>query len=204
MDMIAPVVRPGSTIVDAPCGGGVISLWLARAFPFCRFELCDLSEAAVAAARRRLAGRGDVRRGDVRALDARAADELWVLVNSWFLLDDPVGLVRSKRARFSHLVVLCDDVESDNYRAFCARNPGFDGGLNRNAQTVADLVTSVEGCGYRLLRSEPLTFIPLYAFGSSPVWTTLFPLFDGMARRRGSRPGYWAGLFERTNHSPHS
>jgi hypothetical protein len=201
--MVAPIVRPGSTVVDAPCGGGVIALWLSRAFPACRFELRDLSEPAVAAARRRLSGRdADVRVDDVRNLDAGPGDDLWLLVNSWFLLDDPAGLVRAKRARFSHLVVLCDDVESENYRAFLESHPGFEGGTNRNAARIEDLVATIEGCGYRLVGSEPLSFVPLYAWGESLATTTFFTFLDGLARRRGARPGYWAGVFERTPGPP--
>ncbi len=201
-DMISPVLVPGATIVDAPCGGGVIAFRLARSFPGCRLELRDISGAATEAAIHRLRGRADVRRGDVRDLDATPGHDLWILVNSWFLLDDPDSLVRSKRVRFAHLLVLCDDVESENYRAFCARHPEFHGGLNRNAQPVDELIARVEGTGYRLIHSRPLGFIPLHARNESLAASLLFSACEGVARRRGARPGYWAGLFERTADDP--
>jgi release factor glutamine methyltransferase len=59
------LARPASIVVDLCCGSGAVGLAVATTVPGIRLSACDIDPAAVACARRNLAGIGEVFEGDL-------------------------------------------------------------------------------------------------------------------------------------------
>jgi len=98
LDTLVPRLCASAEVLDIGCGAGSTSLALAEARPDARVTGLDLSEALVAAARERAAGRAGFEVGDASTWtrpDARRFDAL-VSRHGVMFFDDPV-------AAFAHL-----------------------------------------------------------------------------------------------------
>jgi SAM-dependent methyltransferase len=98
LETLLPLLPPEPSVLDIGCGAGSTSLALADARPDARVTGLDLSDALIAAARERSAGRAEFEVGDASAwtpADNRRFDALFSRHGIMFF-DDPV-------AAFAHI-----------------------------------------------------------------------------------------------------
>lgn len=188
--------HPGKvTLIDAPCGEGIISYWIMRSFPDCGLELVDRDEQVLVNAKK-IVPAGQIIRSDLRCLDNRRGDDIWLLINSLFLLPNPEEIVNRMHPRASLIVGIFPDLEHPNYRCFARNNPEF-----QNPHAMSPLETSefFERCGYHLTQQISLTSIPYHCIR--------IPRLNGLLRRlflplepffSKTRGAYWLGVFERS------
>lgn len=188
-------LSPDATIVDAPCGEGLISYWLARAFPGNKFELVDQSGSAMTVAGRLLPGARLIR-GDLYDQDMKEGSDVWLLINSLFLLPEPERIVRRMRSRASSIVGIFPYLEHSNYRCFMQDNPDFS---NTSAMSQKETLAFFERCGYSTLTCFPLTPVPYHCMR--------VPFLNGILRRLyllldpvypAEKGAYWLGVFNRS------
>jgi release factor glutamine methyltransferase len=101
-------VSPGSTVVDLCCGSGALGAALAAATPGIHLFASDIEPAAVACARRNLAGIGEVFEGDLfDALpgDLRGRIDL-LLVNAPYVPTDEIASMPPEARDYEPLVTL--------------------------------------------------------------------------------------------------
>ena len=189
------------TIIDAPCGDGAVAFGLIQHGIGRRFELCDLSERAIRAARRlenwnrSPAVNVTVAHKDIFQLDAGASDhDIWLLINSLFLLPDIDRLVSQLRPRARHIVGLFPYTDHRNYRCYLRLDPH----TNIHAMDRDGTVEFFERNGYDLCDSRDVTFIAYHCLPTKIARRisrlALMPLERFVPHRNGS---YWIGLFAR-------
>ena len=186
---------PATAVVDAPCGDGVITYWMLRSGHFKNpFELFDLSPELIAKAQTIRAAYPQLTAtsADIGAIPVagRSAD-LWLLVNSLYLLPDIDGLVDRVRPRFRTVVGVFPYIDRENYRRYLQFTERWE---NANAMEDAETVRFFARHGYRLDHREDATHLSQYRWnvrGARRFLNVLDPLFQG-------RPGnYWLAIFSR-------
>lgn len=95
VDTALPLITDGATVLDLCCGSGAIARALAEERPGLRLLAADISPAAVACARRTLAGLADVHEGDLFAAlpgEERGRIDV-VVVNAPYVPTEAIGLL---------------------------------------------------------------------------------------------------------------
>jgi len=184
------------TVVDAPCGDGIITYWLSKVNTTASFELYDRSSDCLATARRLQPALTCHREADMAAVPARAADSIWLLVNSLYLLPDPGGLMDRLRPRMKHILAVFPYTDHENYKAYFRKHPGE---VNVSAMSRPDTIAFMAAHGFDLIEAIDSTYLPFHRLEMGPVnvlTTRIFNLLDrGLAGRRP--PCYWIARFER-------
>jgi hypothetical protein len=189
-------LTPATTVVDAPSGDGVISYWLLESGRFRNsFELYDRSPELIAkAAELRTVASGELTIApcDIGAIPIgdRTAD-LWLLINSLYLLPDIDQLLTRMRPRFQTVVGVFPYLDRENYRRYLQFSERWD---NANAMTDRQTIDFFARHGYRLDHREDATFWSQYRW-SFRGSRRLLNLIDPLAAHR---PGnYWLAVFSR-------
>lgn len=185
-----------ASVVDAPCGDGVISYWLLRSGRIPNpFELYDRSPELIRKASRITGQTGQVIEAaacDIFEIESEARrDDLWLLINSLYLLPDAARLIAKMRPRFGTIAGVFPYLERGNYRAYLKRSDRVE---NVSGMSDGETVSLFADHGYRLDHREDAAFLPQYRLdfkGARRILNILDPLF---AACRGS---YWIGLFVR-------
>jgi release factor glutamine methyltransferase len=104
----AALARPGAVVVDLCCGTGAVGLAIATRVPGIELHAADIEPAAVANARRTLAGIGAVRQGDLlAALPERLRGRVDVLaVNAPYVPTDRIADMPREARDFEPAVAL--------------------------------------------------------------------------------------------------
>jgi hypothetical protein len=196
-------VTDETTLIDAPCGDGIISYRLMLSGVGNRYELCDTSERAVARARamftKRFVGRREV---SIQVRDifdmplGNRHDDVWLLVNSLFLLPDIPTLVRRMRARVKHVVGVFPHTNTADYRSYLARRPD----VNTFPMNQQETIEFFAGQGYTLLESQQTSYVGLRFIRSGYIRLlasyAVNPLERFFPRTQAQ---YWIGAFVRDN-----
>ncbi|MCX7591855.1 MAG: class I SAM-dependent methyltransferase [Kiritimatiellae bacterium] len=184
------------TVVDAPCGDGIVTFWLQRFFPSYRFELYDISPAHTRTARRLLPAAVSVTCTDLSAVPVYPSTDVWLLINSLYLFTDAEYLVERMKTRMAFVIGVFPHLDHPNYRCYFRRFPHLS---NPSARDEKQTIRLFEGCGYRLIAREICTFIPFHCFaipGLNVISTRLFNVLDPLFSTK-SDPCYWLGVFQR-------
>ena len=194
--LLPPYLTDGDTqIVDAPCGDGVISYWLLRSGRFAhRFQLFDRSPESIAQVERFTAGHPAATAAACDIFTIPAAEprrDVWLLVNSLYLLPEIDRLVAQMRPRFRVIIGIFPHLDRPNIRYYIRRT-GRDENINR--MNVAETVAFFARHGYRLEHREDLGFISQFRW-SGPGLRRLFNLLEPLAGKR--QGNYWLGVFVR-------
>ncbi len=189
-----------AVIVDAPCGDGVISYWLWRSGKIAHsFELYDRSPQQIAKAQR-FAGSRSAVRAEARDIFAIESSEhradVWLLVNSLYLLPDIDRLVAKMRLRFRVIIAVFPYLDRANYRYYRQRI-GCD--ENVNGMSDEDTVAFFARHGYRLDHREDAAPLSQHRF-SFPGLRRLLNVLEPLAR--GGSGNYWIGVFVRDDTVP--
>lgn len=182
-------------VVDVPCGSGVVSYWLRRAFPDLQLRLYDIDPANVTIAQKHFGG-SNVGRADLYSLNLPQANNVWLLINSLYCLPEVHTLVRTMSRQMEYVFGVFPHLGTKNIRAYLAEPGAVDPNLMSQAATVGLFGEN----GYEVLYQKDITRI---AYLSSRVrkwpwgfwWRKTFNLTDRFAILTG--PYYWLALFRR-------
>ena len=120
-DVLTQLPVGDATIVDAPCGDGVIAYWLIKQGVGKRYELYDLSSRLTDRAAQMIdwpKSKNFELRVEARdihdiPLDGRT-DDIWLLINSIFLLPDIDRMMERMRSRAKTIIAIFPIVTSKN------------------------------------------------------------------------------------------
>ncbi len=180
------------TIVDAPCGSGIVTYWLRKKLPDIRFELYDLSKDCIEIARRYIPG-VTIEYEDIFEVDSSGCTgDVWLLINSLYCLPEIDRLVNRHASRMQYIIGIFPDINHRNYRCFFKKNPSFN---NYSEMDQAQTVNFFKKHDYDLLYSKSVTHIP-YRCYSFTGQSRYFNLLDSFFRKKNSG-AYWICLFKR-------
>lgn len=187
-------ISDNATIIDAPCGEGIIAYWIAKSFPGNELMLIDRDKEALAAAARLLPS-AQIIHGDLFELPVARGDDVWLLINSLYLLPNPAKLVNLMHSQATLIVGIFPYLEHRNYRCFMKNNPDFE---NPHAMSQRETLNFFERCGYGNLSCTPLTPIPYHCMRLPTLNGLLRRLFLALDPLLPAQKGaYWLGVFER-------
>lgn len=189
------------TFVDAPCGVGGISYWLIKRKIGTRYELLDISERAIQIAKPLQAW--SERRGVEMSIDCKdifdldnstPSNDVWLLINSLFLLPDADRLVEHMSNRAEHIVGLFPHIDRRNYLQYVARKPR----TNTNPLNQEDTIAFFKSHGYQLREKQDVTFIPFYCIPTNILRFVAIHFLNPIEYVVPKREGfYWVGLFSK-------
>jgi hypothetical protein len=189
------LTRGETVVVDAPCGDGVISYWLRKSGKIDNpFELYDRSPQLIDRASRITSPAAPVtaRACDIFDIEtSERREDLWLLINSLYLLPDIDKLVTKMRPRFSTIAAVFPYLDRTNYRYYQKRADRVD---NVNGMNDQETVTFLANQGYDLDHREDVTFLSLFRSrlrGARRIFNLLDPLASG------GEGNYWIGVFVR-------
>ena len=202
------VVSSGATIIDAPCGDGAISYWLLQNKIGEKYELVDISERAINIASRMQNwdvandARLSISCKDIFDIECPSRDDIWLLINSLYLLPDVDRLLSQIRHRSRYVIGLFPYINRKNYRCFERLHPY----RNINAMNENETIKFFKKYGYEVERKCDVTFIAfhcltsrLHYLPSRLVQRTTGLLLNPVERFVPKRAGfYWIGVFART------
>jgi trans-aconitate methyltransferase len=195
---ILETVLPDSdgTVIDAPCGDGIITYWLSRHSRGASFELYDRSAGSLSHVRRYQPHLSHVVQADMDDLPTREADSIWLLINSLYLLPDAGRIVERLRPRMKHVLAVFPYTDHANYRAYFRRHPGES---NVSAMSRPETLAFMAAHGYEMIEASDATYLPFHRLEMGPVnvlTARLFNTVDGRLVRR-LPPCYWIARFSR-------
>jgi hypothetical protein len=197
----AGIVRDDVTLIDAPCGPGGISYWLIKRNVGSRYELCDISPRAIQRAMA-LQSWGEARGvkvsvacKDIFELDTSSpARDIWLLINSLFLLPDVDRLVEHMSRRVQHVVGLFPHLDRRNYRCYVRRMPK----TNIHPMNREEVATFFQTHGYRLRATQDVTFIPFHCIPTRSIQYLALHLLNPVEYLVPKHEGYyWIGVFSK-------
>ena len=191
------------TIIDAPCGDGVITYWLMKAGLGKRYELYDLSERAIA-----VAGRiGDwskakpfemhVECQDIFKIPVdRGTDDVWLFINSLFLLPNIDELMSRMRPRAQTIIAVFPQITSQNYKGFVSQAPGRNISEMGQDETIAFFAKH----GYLLSDQRDFCYVPILRLKSKYTRLAASYLVNPIERLFPRQEAcYWLGVFDRND-----
>ncbi len=194
-----------ASIIDAPCGDGVVSYWLMKKRIGKCFELYDLSERAISAASKMLRWT-KTRDVELRIEHANIHDipvdtgteDIWLLINSLFLLPDIDELLRRMRRRARTIIGVFPCITSQNYKRYVAHSPS----TNFNEMGQDETVEFFAKHGYRLEHKKEFCYVPILYFRSKytrlAAGFVVNPIERFFPRKEAC---YWLAVFSREDQS---
>jgi hypothetical protein len=190
-----------ATLIDAPCGDGVISYWLIQYALGQRYELYDLSARAVEVSRRMLTWRAArrmelvIERRDIHQLPVEGpADDVWLLINSLYLLPDIDRLLDRMRPRAQTIIAVFPNTTSANYRLYTAQSPS----TNIHAMGHDETIGFFARHGYSLDEEHELCYVPLYSIQPGMLRLAASFLVNPVAGLYPKKEAcYWLAVFSR-------
>ena len=198
--IVAELPLENRTIIDAPCGDGGVAYWLIQAGIGKQYELYDLSERSIAVARRMQQWEKAkpiklrIEACDILDVPAPEASDVWLLINSLYLLPNTDQLLRQMHNRAQTIIGIFPCTESANYQRYVSREPG----RNINAMSRDETIAYFAKHGYQLKHQKEFCYAPLNYFNSkyARLAATYFlnPIERFFPRREAC---YWMGVFDR-------
>jgi SAM-dependent methyltransferase len=196
-----------ATIIDAPCGDGIISYWLIRSNIGHEYELVDISERSIEIARRMNTEdmpkrvRLSISCKDIFDIECSDRDDIWLLINSLYLLPDVDRLLTQMRHRSRYVIGVFPYIHRENYRCFARLHP------ERNINEMGEYATIrfFKRHGYQLEMRRDVTFVAFHCLTSRfhylpsrLVQRMACLLLNPAERFVPKRAGfYWLGVFRR-------
>jgi trans-aconitate methyltransferase len=181
-------------VIDAPCGDGIVSFWLRRKLPAQKIVLNEMDEALLAQAGSAVA-RASVVPGDIHQLEVAGSDNVWLFVNSLYLLPKPEHLLRKLSPSASVIIGVFPYLDHPNYRSFQRAFPDFD---NCSAMTEQETDQLFAQAGFALAKKVELTAIAYHGLRvpyCNFLITRILNLVSALMPRR--RCAYWLGVYQR-------
>ncbi len=191
-----------ATVVDAPCGDGVIAYWLIKQGVGRKYELYDLSSRLTDRAAQMIdwpkSNRFDLRveARDIHdiPLDGRTND-IWLLINSLFLLPDIDRMMERMRSRAKTIIAIFPIITSKNYQRFIAQSPE----MNTNEMGKDEITAFFDKHGYTLEQTRDINCISLNYFRSKYAKMAGSYFLNPIEPLIPKEPCYWLGVFSRND-----
>jgi len=192
-------------IIDAPCGNGIISYWLLMNKIKTQFFLYDISEERCAIAKKIIKkydkdNRVKVESKNIYELEKFEQKNIWLLINSLYLLDDLDNLLHIIRdtANSEYVIGIFPYLNKRNYECLKKADPSIEG-ININTMTANETIDFFSANGYELCKKKDITCIPIYCYARNPfVQIILSPFFNLLDRfLRNNNGYYWVASFKR-------
>jgi len=188
-------------VVDAPCGNGAITFWLANTIKN-KFELIDRSKLFTTMIF--LWSRSNeqicLKNGDLfYELERTPSDDVWLLINSLYLFPNPLEMITMYRPRFKYILAIFPYLDKINYHYFCKRP--FRSSNTKN-YTLKDTISIFSDAGYDLQTKIDLTAIPFFKYDLLGLGSILRYLLGQIDKEMSPVDGqYWLGVFVRKDNS---
>jgi hypothetical protein len=179
-----------SSVIDACCGDGVISYWLAKWNPSIRFVGIDIKMHDTWNCHRKHPNLTFIC-GDIASDVDTYKDSSLMIINSLFVLEDPDLVIGKFKPLFPLVFGIFPYPTSLNFRAFTRRNPLYP---NLSVMSKERTVQLFARHGYTVLDEQDLTYIPYHHIGLRPMRLLCFEVLEeiGLGRKEAA---YWLGVF---------
>ena len=150
---------PQKTIVDAPCGNGLVGYLMAQNFKDSNVLLLDIQSSLLDSSYVK-ANNIQAQIADLNTVSIPNSD-VWLMINSLFCLDNATTIIKQHCKSFNTIVFVLPLVERFNYRFFMKTNPGF---KNPSVMSHESLKTFMKEQGYIACYTSETTRIPNHYF----------------------------------------
>ncbi len=156
------------TIVDCPCGNGAVSIPLIENFKDTTFYCYDISQYEIRSFTNNIKRNNAViKYGNIfddNILEAPC--DVWILVNSLFLLDDLKSLfVNLKKS--SYVIVIIPNIESNSYKRFIKENVN----VNKHSFTANEVSTLFQNNKFSEVTRKGISYLPRGS--NKTIWSLL-------------------------------
>jgi hypothetical protein len=194
-------LEENTTIVDMPCGDGVISYWLHKNIQFSEFpfELLDISFFLTMFIKIWTGKKKNisVKNNDIRRMTAKEkANDVWLLVNSLFLFKENLILIRRYYPRFKYIIGIFPYIHKTNYQYYKNK---FYSHNNPGAENREDTIRLFKEAGYAVQKTVELTNLCYYKYNLFGIDLLLERYFFNIIKNRfkDKESYYWMGVFQR-------
>jgi SAM-dependent methyltransferase len=189
------------TLIDAPCGDGVVSYWLIKGGVGRKYELYDISARAIPVAQRmhrwRGAQRTELHIEQKHIFDipiGTATNDIWLLINSLYLLPDIDRLLNQMHDRVRTIIGIFPRINSTNYKCYISQSPA----TNINEMGRAETIEFFARHGYLLDEQRDLCHIPLMCVRSKLLRLAASYVVNPVAGFYPQKEAcYWLGVFSK-------
>ena len=179
-------------VIDACCGDGIISYWLAHWHPETQFIGIDLehNEDACSWIKQKCPNL-DFIQGDINNEIPAYKGSTLLIINSLFVIPDTERLISLFSGLFPVVIGIFPLTESRNFKSFTARNPEYPNSSVMSKSATIDLFSKNS---FQLVHEINLTYIPFHSFNSKLLRFLVLETCERLGIR-GSEPAYWLGVF---------
>jgi hypothetical protein len=158
---------PGNaSIVDAPCGSGIIASIIKQSFPDKQVFAFDLNpELLKSPYRNNQKYNAEFKVHDIFEKMVEGENNIWLFINSMYCLSDNEKLINGQKSSFKYIIAVFPDIEADNYNFFLSQNRDF---RNPSAMSLNDTVDFMNDNGYHVIKRIGITKIKFH------IWNRKF------------------------------
>ena len=150
------------TIVDAPCGNGIIGNLVSKELDNPRILLLD-NDTSLSKSPYVINEKIDYRIEDIFEFQIEGNNNTWLLINSLYCLPDSDKLISGGKDKFKYIIAVFPNIKSSNYKYFIKKNPNFS---NPSAIDIASTINLFKKNGYDLKSKSNITKVPFHKWNS--------------------------------------
>lgn len=194
----------GCSIIDAPCGNGVITYWLLKKGIASNFLLIDLAEKGIQIAKNNLvtltsSQQIEIINADIYRTNSLRSDDIWLLINSLYVFNDLTKLMEVMKKRVNFIIGIFPYLDRKNYLCLKKLRPVVEK-INYSGMSAGDTIDFFSKQGYKMLQKKDITFIPFYCHRLNRpllkfIISQLYIQMDNFYRNKNGY--YWLGVFKR-------
>lgn len=151
-------IDKSASIVDAPCGNGIIAWFVKSAMPDNPVMAFDLNEDLLKSP---YLENQNIRslKLDVFKQQLEGNNHVWLLINSLYCLPDKDELIEANKAYYKYIICLVPDSNKVNFKTFTKQHPDFQ---NPSLMSIKSTIDFFNNHNYRLLTNEGITSLPFH------------------------------------------
>lgn len=153
-------IKPSMSIVDAPCGNGIIAYLVKKSMPENEIFAFDIDEKSLESKYLKDATVPIVSwKADVFKEGISGSNNVWLLVNSIYCLPESQSLIDLNKPFYKWIVAIVPDISKSNFKYFTSRHPEFD---NSGMMSLDNTIDLFNINGYELVVKRGLTRVPFH------------------------------------------
>lgn len=150
------------TIVDAPCGNGIIGNLVSKELDTPKILLLD-NDASLSKSPYVINEKIDYRIEDIFDFKIDGKDNTWLLINSLYCLPDSEVLISGKRDKFKYIIAIFPNIESSNYKYFTKKHPEFS---NPSSIDINSTIQLFNQSGYIVVSQKKITKLAFHKWNN--------------------------------------
>jgi len=170
------------SIVDCPCGSGAVTIPLIKKFNKTNFYCYDISKYEIKRFTDNIQRQNlEINFGNIFDKNLlREPCDVWLLVNSLFLLDDLNGLFLNLK-KSSIVIVIIPNIHSNAYKKFNEENIG----VNKHSLTADQVSVLFKNNNFSEFKRKDISYMPRTS--NKKLWSVIkyFTIFDRLPLRTG-------------------